>query len=720
MKKIITLLLFTVTIALNANAQIKEECLSGNCVTGKGIKKYANGAAYDGEFMDSLRNGFGVMVWQGGDKYIGDWKAGHRTGKGKYYYSNKDMYEGDFSDGKFDGKGTMIYNNGSKYMGDWKAGYITGKGKVYYAEGGSYEGDFLNNTLHGKGTKIYKDSSVYTGEWKADNRHGIGKYIYANGTILEGDFENDKFMDPGNKSWFCISGNCYDGIGTKNLEFGSSTTYTGQFKYGRPEGEGILKEWGTTYKGKFKDGMKNGFGTYTEKNGSTYTGIWERNDIVEGTFTDTLGNGYTGKWVYLGEKGVGNGRERKYNGEGVETNGFNRGMGIGIKTKGTWKDGIKIGKFIEQYPTGYYKEVHYKEIGYKKYETSEYKYFNNQNIQINEAEFDAKNPYQYCSNGNCKNGIGSCEFDNRKTIYIGYFKNYKKDGFVAAFDRTGTYYYGIWKEDSLITKIDTTEAKKYLSANPKVFFQFLNSSNYGNDERSKSLAAAVSLIGNCNTSTCTAGNCKNGYGTEEDCEGNIYTGNFANGAHHGKGKLTYANGDLYDGYWVNNARSGKGKYTGKYGDYYDGDWVSGKKEGKGKYEYISGNTYEGDWVNDVIQGKGKLTYYNGNGYYNGNWVNGLRHGKGISVDKEGRVRDGDWVNDVWVITAEQREINQEIRNKISVLVKEIFDTEYKMNKIVSPSDPKEKEEYWRVRKNMDEGLKSARQLIKQLEKQIIE
>lgn len=307
MKKIVLLLLFTATYTLSAIAQSKDECISGNCVNGNGKIKYANGNVYDGYFIDSGRNGLGVMVWQNGDKYIGAWKAGYRTGKGKFYFANGGDYDGDFSNNFFDGKGVMVWKNGDKYIGDWNAGQITGNGKLLFVTGDSHEGAFVNGKADGKGTKIWKDGRIYIGDWKTDNlmgfgtltyangdkyeggfvnneRHGKGKYIYANGKIDEGDFVNNKFIVAGSrtvgkqyvKKLLYVNyttqnvlneeGKLVDRT-TRGLKEYTLIEYEGDFVNGIREGNGTLYtyptdwEWDAiVYEGEFKNGKENGEG----------------------------------------------------------------------------------------------------------------------------------------------------------------------------------------------------------------------------------------------------------------------------------------------------------------------------------------------------------------------------------------------------------------------------------------------------------------------------
>ena len=68
----------------------------------------------------------------------------------------------------------------------------------------------------------------------------------------------------------------------------------------------------------------------------------------------------------------------------------------------------------------------------------------------------------------------------------------------------------------------------------------------------------------------------------------MYNGEWKDGKHHGKGKMTYANGDVYDGEWED------GKMTYADGVVYNGEWKDGKKH-VGKMTYANGDVYDGEW-----------------------------------------------------------------------------------------------------------------------------
>ena len=49
-----------------------------------------------------------------------DWKKGKKEGKGIMYYNNGDRYEGEFKNGVREGEGILFYKNGQKDKGVWK------------------------------------------------------------------------------------------------------------------------------------------------------------------------------------------------------------------------------------------------------------------------------------------------------------------------------------------------------------------------------------------------------------------------------------------------------------------------------------------------------------------------------------------------------------------------------------------------------------------------
>ncbi|KAG0471113.1 hypothetical protein HPP92_015659 [Vanilla planifolia] len=116
--------------------------------------------------------------------------------------------------------------------------------------------------------------------------------------------------------------------------------------------------------------------------------------------------------------------------------------------------------------------------------------------------------------------------------------------------------------------------------------------------------------------------------------GDIYCGEFAGNAPHGRGKYLWADGCMYEGVWRRGKAAGKGKFSWPSGATYEGSsraggWmVSGhRKHGYGSKSYANGDFFEGQWRKNLQEGQGRDVWRNGNQYV-GEWRSGVICGRG--------------------------------------------------------------------------------------------
>jgi len=271
-------------------------CIKGDCISGHGACVFPSGARYEGDFKDGKINGLGVLYYENGDTYIGNWKNQVRQGKGRFRFVSGNEYLGEFERNQMQGYGTMTYSNGNRYEGEWVANQPYGKGTFELANGNKYVGYFVDGKFEGQGTMYYGDGSYYQGGWKANQRHGEGALILDDGRRLTGWWEEDELYDATpvlseeeriaaekRDAEFakqpdlpnCNIQYCQEGEG--EYTYANDVHYIGDFSQGRPDGHGIVTyPNGDRYEGYWKNNGPSGEGTMYYQNGRVLHAEWEK------------------------------------------------------------------------------------------------------------------------------------------------------------------------------------------------------------------------------------------------------------------------------------------------------------------------------------------------------------------------------------------------------------------------------------------------------------
>jgi len=71
----------------------KEEVDEVGRVT-RGPQKMKNGATYNGQWLNEMRDGYGTQLWPDGSRYEGQWAFDKANGQGKLVHADGDVYEG--------------------------------------------------------------------------------------------------------------------------------------------------------------------------------------------------------------------------------------------------------------------------------------------------------------------------------------------------------------------------------------------------------------------------------------------------------------------------------------------------------------------------------------------------------------------------------------------------------------------------------------------------
>ena len=169
-----------------------------------------------GRTLHTLPHGKGVMAYDSGMMYNGEWSKGSWEGHGKVDYSPNNYYAGSFVRGRFSGEGLRGFDDGSEYERGWKDGKRSGKGTFRNDKGDVFDGHWVNDKLKGEGRVRFADGSQYKGMFVGGVQKGRCTYI-------------DRL------------GREHVGVWVSNRRFGFVHRYDGLWKKGQPDGFGRVR-----------------------------------------------------------------------------------------------------------------------------------------------------------------------------------------------------------------------------------------------------------------------------------------------------------------------------------------------------------------------------------------------------------------------------------------------------------------------------------------------
>ncbi|XP_058536272.1 radial spoke head 10 homolog B isoform X1 [Ochotona princeps] len=160
--------------------------------------------SYVGHWCHGKRHGKGTIYYnqEGTSWYEGDWVYNQRQGWGIRCYASGNIYEGQWDNSTRHGEGRMRWlKSNEEYVGQWERGVQNGFGthtwflkripNSQYPLRNEYVGQFVDGRRHGHGKLYYASGATYEGEWVCDRKHGMGRLTFKNGRVYEGLFHND-------------------------------------------------------------------------------------------------------------------------------------------------------------------------------------------------------------------------------------------------------------------------------------------------------------------------------------------------------------------------------------------------------------------------------------------------------------------------------------------------------------------------------------------------
>ncbi len=301
---------------------VNAQCIKGDCENGKGTFEMGGGMKYVGDFVEGKQEGLGILFFDNGDHYVGEWQAGVRQGRGKFHFSSGTTYFGQFENNKFHGQGEMTYARGDVFNGEFIDGVPQGEGVFTFVDGSEYVGHLRRGKFDGYGVMVYEDRSVYDGHWESGKWHGTGVYTNEHGESWTGQWKQgiavrDELSESGveTEELASTAENVTTGVSTtrenpladkpkKNnahprhtqqdkplhdinvsemdsITFDDGSLYTGEVKNGIPYGRGeVAYSSGNRYEGYWRDNAPHGEGTMYYTSGRVISAVWNRGEPI--------------------------------------------------------------------------------------------------------------------------------------------------------------------------------------------------------------------------------------------------------------------------------------------------------------------------------------------------------------------------------------------------------------------------------------------------------
>ncbi|CAD8183258.1 unnamed protein product [Paramecium octaurelia] len=165
---------------------------------------------YEGYFCCGLKHGNGLIIYEDGTYYQGNFFADKVLGDNRMFkafedechknaklqkttkleFPNGAIYEGQLLEGKRHGKGIYTWKDGTKYEGQFENDKINGFGIMEYTDSRKYKGEWVNGEMEGFGHFIWPNSEEYKGFYKQSKKNGFGVFKYSSGIVYYGGFVN--------------------------------------------------------------------------------------------------------------------------------------------------------------------------------------------------------------------------------------------------------------------------------------------------------------------------------------------------------------------------------------------------------------------------------------------------------------------------------------------------------------------------------------------------
>jgi len=296
--------------------------------------------AYNGEIVDGRPHGEGQMIFKPDDpmgrvSYQGGWKEGQQDGEGIMRFQSGDSYAGQFLANLPHGKGEFVYHCGDKEEVLMESGVRHGMSRYTSTHDGTVEDlMFWEGEPKGPSKLTYPDGSYEERSFSDGEKNGPAKLVGSSGDVFTFSYEKNEMVGPSTYTW--ANGQVEEATFVagvkqgKGVEIGvNGDKETRLWKDGVLEGPASVEGAnGDRLDFVYVKGIRQGAATYKFADGSVELSTFDENGEQTGPAKFTWANGA----VREGNKKAGN-----WDGEVFYT--FTEGPRAGKKDVEKWENG---------------------------------------------------------------------------------------------------------------------------------------------------------------------------------------------------------------------------------------------------------------------------------------------------------------------------------------------------------------------------------------------
>lgn len=169
---------------------------------GYGVFVGSNGVYIEGYFLRGFPEYKILKVWKTLEAYNGEWSNNMRNGFGAYLNLEAEVAQGCWEDNKMHGN-MKISNKEDEILFEGKMIRNRKEGRCYFRDPKkkmAYFGDFRDGLFYGEG-RLSTAEGVFEGTFALGRKNGFGILTTKSGEEISGEWSNDKLIDPESRDY---------------------------------------------------------------------------------------------------------------------------------------------------------------------------------------------------------------------------------------------------------------------------------------------------------------------------------------------------------------------------------------------------------------------------------------------------------------------------------------------------------------------------------------